>query len=110
MGFLNKYGIAIIILLGILIFFNTCGTKSKIDKLEKYVVTSQNAESSSDSINNLRNEILNEIHVLEVSKEVLYSWNSVVRTVNRPDDLMNSYDNKIKDWKDKLNQLNVNKK
>ena len=36
-----------------------------------------------------------EMEGLKSSRRTLYDWNSVVRTVNRPDDLLNQYNNTI---------------
>ena len=46
-----------------------------------------------------------EIEGLRISKRTLYDWNSIVRTVVRTDDRMNSYDNEIKKLEKKLNEI-----
>jgi hypothetical protein len=43
-----------------------------------------------------------EILGLETSRRTLYDWNAVVRTTERPDDIMNGYDKQIKDLQEKL--------
>ena len=105
MEFLKQYGILILIVIGTIINFSTCGTKSKIDRLDKKIQILTSNIQYNDSINNEIRHIEQDIANLEVSKEILYSWNSVVRTINRPDDLMNQYDQKIKLLQVRLDKL-----
>ncbi len=105
MEFLKKYGILILIVIGLLTFLSTCGSKSKIDRLDKKVQVLTSTIQYNDSLNNEIRHIEQSIATLQVSKEILYSWNSVVRTTNRPDDLMNQYDQKIKELQVRLDKL-----
>lgn len=93
MEFLKKWGILIITLLNVMIFFSTCGTKSKIEKVEKRL----NTVIYNDSIQNEINAVDREILLNETSREVVYNWNAIVRTTERPDDVMNKYNLKIKE-------------
>lgn len=106
MEFLKKWGILIITLFNVMIFFSTCGTKSKIDKLEKRF----NTVLYNDSIQGEINVIDREILLNETSREVVYNWNAVVRTVERPDDVMNKYNSKIKELEKQKEKLKNAKK
>jgi hypothetical protein len=98
---LGKYGIIMLLVFSILTFFNTCGTKSaikttnkRIDELEKR-----------DSINMEIHTIQNEISILKTSREVVYTNNKIVRTSERPDDIMNEYSKKIDELQKKLESV-----
>ena len=63
-----------------------------------------------DSINREIQAIEREISNLEIAREVVYTNNAIVRTTERPDDVMNNYNKKIKDLTEKLNKIkNVRK-
>jgi ABC-type Fe3+-hydroxamate transport system substrate-binding protein len=98
---LGKYGIIMLLVFSILTFFNTCGTKSAIKTTNKRI----DAVEQRDSLNIEIQAIEDEIISLETSKRTLYDWNKVVRTTERPDDLMNQYDNKIKELRKKLESV-----
>lgn len=108
--FLNKYGTLIIIIMSVLVFFNTCGTKSSIekvskrqDKLEKIIDTTN--VILSQKISSEKMDILLKINAIEVEREVVYTSNSIVRTVIRPDDVMNKYSKEIKELEEKLKTI-----
>ena len=106
MEFLKKWGILIITLFNVMIFFSTCGTKSRIEKVEKKF----NTVLYNDSIQSEINAIDREILLNETSREVVYNWNAIVRTTERPDDVMNNYNSKIKELeKEKEKLKNVKK-
>jgi hypothetical protein len=106
MEFLKKWGILIITLFNVMIFFSTCGTKSKIEKVEKRL----NVLLYNDSLQGEINSIDREILLNETSREVVYNWNAIVRTTERPDDVMNKYNLKIKELeKDKQTLKNAKK-
>jgi len=110
LDFLNNYGILILILLGLFIILNTCGTKGnieragrRIDKLEKTISTTDSIlalKISSDKM-----EILLKINALEIAREVVYTNNAIVRTTTRPDDVINNYNNQIKELQEKLKNV-----
>ena len=112
----NKYGIIVIICLLVLILMGTCSSNNNAKKALK---VSEKVYTKLDSINiSLKTayivsseelRLMNEIQKLQTVKQVLYDWNSVVRTVVRPDDRMNYYDLEIKKLEDQLNQLRANK-
>jgi hypothetical protein len=101
MEFLKKWGILIITFFNVMIFFSTCGTKSKIEKVEKRF----NAVLYNDSIQGEINSIDREILLNETSREVVYNWNAIVRTTERPDDVMNKYNLKIKELEKQKEKL-----
>jgi len=98
---LGKYGIIMLLVFSILTFFNTCGTKSAIKTTNKRIDELEKRDSLNIEIQAIEDEIIS----LETSKRTLYDWNKVVRTTERPDDLMNQYDNKIKELRKKLESV-----
>jgi hypothetical protein len=105
--FLNKWGLATLVVICLLTFINTCGTKSqnerngrRVDALEKVIVSLDS--TLSDKVSNEEIEILLEISALETARRVVYDNNTIVRTTKRPDDVMNEYDAKIKELRKKL--------
>ena len=110
MNFINKYGTLILIVLALLIFMNTCGTKGnierngrRIDKLEKAVSTTDSILST--KISSEKMDILLKINALEISREVVYTNNAIVRTTERPDDVINKYNVQIKELQEKLKNV-----
>ena len=110
MDFINKWGLAIIMFFTVIVFFSTCGTKSKIEKLEKKVVSLETTIHFNDSIDREIANIDREISIYETSREVVYNWNAIVRTVERPDDLMNKYNSKISELSKQKEKLKNVKK
>jgi hypothetical protein len=110
MEFINKWGLGIITFFCVMIFFSTCGTKSKIDKLEKKVNNLENTINYNDSINKEMSNIDREILLYETSREVVYNWNAIVRTTERPDDVMNKYNSKITELQKQKEKLKNVKK
>lgn len=105
--FLNKYGILILIIIGLAVFMNTCGTKGNIskngkrlDKIEKSILVTDSIISL--KISSEKMDILLKINALEIAREVVYSENAVVRQVTRPDDVINKYNTQIKELQEKL--------
>lgn len=108
--FLNKWGVAILIIMSLLIFFSTCGSKSQNERNGRRIDALEKTISSLDStlatkVSNDEIEILLEIVTLETARRVVYDNNTIVRTTKRPDDVMNEYDVKIKELRKKLNAL-----
>jgi hypothetical protein len=83
-NFLNKWGMLVLIFIALMIWMKACGIASTQSATKKEI-------KALDST--LRKEI--KIEGLKTSKRTLYDWNSVIRTVNRPDDLINEYDKQI---------------
>lgn len=100
--FMNKWGTTIMVFLGLIVFFNTCGTQGKITSLKKEVSALKEEIHYNDSIEQEIRIIENEIKMNETCRQILYDWNAVVRTVNRPDDIMNQYSQKITELQKKL--------
>jgi len=107
LNFFNKFGLLITTLLVFIIFINTCGVKGNIekngrrsDKMEKSLSNIDSIVSTKVSEDRLK--IMLEINGLEVAREVVYTNNSIVRTTQRPDDVINSYNQKIKELQNKL--------
>ena len=92
MDFIEKYGLMILVLLVVL---NTCSSGMSKKRSEKRV--SDQFDSLKTEIKVLKQELQKEIKVegLKASKRTLYDWNTVIRTTERPDDIMNRYDNEI---------------
>lgn len=108
--FLNKYGNLILIILGLLIVLNTCGTKGNIERNGRRMDKLEKAVSSTDSILSLKissekMDVLLKINALEISREIVYTNNAIVRTSERPDDVINNYNNQIKALQEKLKAI-----
>lgn len=102
---LGKYGIIMLLVFSILTFFNTCGTKGKIQQNNKRIEALEKSMVKSDSLNREIQSIEREISNLETAREVVYTNNAIVRQVTRPDDVMNDYSNRIKELQKKLDKL-----
>lgn len=90
-----------------LIYFSTCGTKGNLDRTNRRIDTVQKSIDSIDStaatkVSEQEMEIMLEIISLETARRVVYDNNTIVRTTKRPDDVMNEYDQKIKELRKKL--------
>ncbi len=108
--FLNKWGMVITIIFCMTIFFNTCGVKGNQEQLERKVKSLEQTISYQDSINKEINSIEREISMYETAREITYTTNTIIRTVQRPDDVMNEYSNKIKALQIKRDKLNAARK
>jgi predicted translin family RNA/ssDNA-binding protein len=112
-SFLNKNGMLILVIIGLITMLGTCSScggkgeaeraNRRLDKIEK---TLEKMDTTIDEkVSNEKLSILLEINALEISREVVYSNNAVVRTTARPDDLINQYNNKIKELQNKLKDV-----
>ena len=108
--FLNKWGLLIIILLLVLVKFNTCNTENHVERLEKKITSLEKHIATNDSLDREINFIERKISILETAKEVVYTNNAIIRTVKRPDDVMNDYSEKIKILQEKRDKLNATRK
>lgn len=93
-----------------LIKINTCNTQNHVEKLEKKVTSLEQNINHNDSLDREINAIEREIATLETAREVVYTNNAIVRTTTRPDDVMNSYTEKIKELQNKRKKLNATRK
>ena len=109
---LNKYLVyAIYLLLAFSLIGNvrSCGTNKENKRLRKEVTAlTEQTLTLTNAINDSfydKDELSVRLEILgyEVSKRMLYDQNAIVRTVVRPDDRMNEYDEKIKELTKKLN-------
>jgi hypothetical protein len=108
--FVNKYGILILIALVLLIFLNTCGTKGSIERNGRRIDKIEKSVSTTDSILSLKissekMDILLKINAIEIAREVVYTNNAIVRTSERPDDVINKYNSQIKELQEKLKNV-----
>lgn len=108
--FLNKYGILILIIIGLAVFMNTCGTKGviskngkRLDKIEKSIFVTDSILSL--KISSEKMDILLKINALEIAREVVYTNNAIVRTSERPDDVINKYNTQIKELQEKIKNV-----
>ena len=104
---LNKYAVYAIYALLITTLINGCnGCSSQKEnvRLRKEVdslnVTVKELKESTYDKKEL--DVRMSIEGYEISKRMLYDQNAIVRTTIRPDDRMNSYDGKIKELQEKL--------
>lgn len=77
----------------LIIFFRQCGINRDVDKINKSIKTISARVDSIPNSSEFKKEL--QISRLQLSKSILYDWNSVVRTAVRPDDRMNQYDQEI---------------
>lgn len=104
LSFLEKNFKTIVLVLFSLIMFHHCSLNGKLKQQVK--TNEQLAEKiyvlEKNDITREELEVLLEIHSLETARRVVYDNNTIVRTTQRPDDVMNQYDVKIKELKSKL--------
>lgn len=110
LDFLNKYGTLVLILLGLTIILNTCGTKGNIERTGRRIDKLEKTISITDSILSLKissdkMEILLKVNALEIAREVVYTNNAIIRTTERPDDVINKYNTQIKELQEKLKNV-----
>ena len=94
---LNKYVMYAIYGVFFLVFINTCSTRSR--NKENYKMRSE-IDTLAIQLNTLKHSIYikeeldsrMKIQGYELSKNILYDWNAVVRTKIRPDDRTKEYD------------------
>lgn len=103
----NKINIAILVV-AILIFFNTCGVKKSVKKTvvkdTKYLV--ENVDSlKTITVTQDELELMLEIISYDISYRMLYDNNLVIRTKERPDDIMNRYVEKKSDLEKSLVEI-----
>lgn len=113
-NFLNKkVSIAIwsLLALQLLFFFRGCSTNKNMtdnNKIQKELIAEVDSlkisiEQESEKDRVLLN-LLFEREGYAITKRTLFDWNSVVRTVARPDDIMNEYDKKINEINKKISE------
>lgn len=109
MNFINKYvniAIYVLIVITMLNGCNSCAGRKDVQKLKKEVdsltVAVNDLKKSTYSKKELDTRI--QIEGYEISKRMLYDNNTVVRTTQRPDDIIIGYDNKIKELRSKLHE------
>lgn len=105
--FLSKWGLIILIVFSLLTFFNTCGVKGKVDRLDKKVISLDKDNVSRDSILIIKNHIDMEIYNLKVERSVLHNMNEIVLKNIRPSERISQIDEKLDELnKQQLKQLN----
>jgi hypothetical protein len=105
--FLEKNFLLIIIILILLLFTQNCTNSRKINRLNKDLITISNSIQNIEDkkLNTLYFEKYLELNTLTYNKNILYDWNSIVRTNVRPDDKMSDYDKMIKNLRDEISKL-----
>jgi len=109
----DKLLLAILLLL-ILSTFRTCSTNSDLELVLK------TNKKQSEQITQLQTEIelkadseyldlQLEKTTIQISNHILYNWNAVIRTKERPDDIMNEYIKQLKIINIKLKEYEKNK-
>lgn len=99
--FLNEYGILITILILFVVLIDTCGLKTSIYKTNKRLDEYNSSIKTIDSTINTKISTVDLKKYLtrfgyEISKNILYDNNAIVRQITRPDDRMKWYDDEIK--------------
>jgi hypothetical protein len=106
---LRDYGIVLLVFFLMINLVQNCNQSKAISKNTKAIAVST---ARVDSINGITAEefaIMLEIQRIQTAKLVLYDWNTVVRTVVRPDDRMNEYDKEIAKLNKELETIRQNK-
>ncbi len=109
---LHKNVLYVIYIIGILTLFNFfrgCSTNKEDGRMRKQV------EALTNEIDTLREttyskkeqDIVFRIEGYRISKRVLYDENAIVRTILRPDDRMNEYDQEIEKLQKELEDLHA---
>lgn len=109
MNFFNKYAnvaIYVAVLLSLLNGCNQCAGRKDVQRLKKEVdsLTVQVTELKGSTYSKKELDTRIAIEGYEISKRMLYDNNTVVRTTQRPDDIIIGYDNKIKELRAKLHE------
>lgn len=94
---LQKTSWAIMFFMTFVIMLQTCSTRKKTDKALEMIEQIHNRVDSLPTLPQIEKQF--RIEGLEISKRMLYDNNAIVRTVIRPDDKMNEYDQEIKKLK-----------
>jgi hypothetical protein len=97
MNNLNKYVIYGFYLMFFLTTLNTCNScqQNKDNQRMRKSLDTLDVRINNHVYTKEQLDIKMEIEGLKASRRTLYDWNSVVRTVNRPDDLLNKYSEDI---------------
>lgn len=102
-NFIEKNSAYIFIAMILVSFMTQCRNNKNTNRIAEQ--NEKNRQETLNYIDSVRyvDKIEREIENIKLSKNILYDWNSVVRTKTRPDDQLNSYDKQIEE---KLNKLN----
>lgn len=85
-------------------FFNGCSNSNNIEE-NKQRIELINKRIDSNFYSKKELDLIFEIQGLKNAKRMLYHNNAIVRTKERPDDLMNEYSEKIDTLREKLKQI-----
>jgi hypothetical protein len=98
------YTLYLLLFFSFTISMRSCGTNKEVSKLKREVFELNNTIQLLNSNIYTKEEINIRMSIegYEISKRMLYDQNSIVRTVIRPDDRMNEYDEKIKELREKI--------
>jgi len=109
---MNIGQLVLLVLILFLSLFSTCNSCQTKTLLKQHI--SENHDNDSlmlDKFNNIytkaQTDVINDINNRELSKNILYDWNAVVRTAVRPDDRMNEYDTDIGNLRKYLKKLEL---
>jgi hypothetical protein len=103
--FLEDNKMIIIIVLGILLWFNSCSNNRNVESKLKHANIEAIARDSvyNNIIKELKIlEIQNQIEHLKTARRIVYDNNSIVRTTTRPDDVINNYNTEIEKLREQL--------
>jgi len=98
------YTLYLLLLFSFVATIRSCGTNKEVSKLKKEVSILNTRIQSLDSNIYTKEEINIRMSIegYEISKRMLYDQNSIIRTIIRPDDRMNEYDQKIRELREKI--------
>lgn len=93
--FLSKWGLIILIMFSLLTFFNTCGVKGKVDRLDKKVISLEKDNLARDSIRSAELIVNMEIYNLKLERSTLHNMNEIVLKNIRPAERIAEIDKEI---------------
>lgn len=105
--FIKKNFNIIIVFLMLLVLMVTCSQNSKLGKMQKNMQTIKDSTYTKTQIDKKFEvqKLNNEINGYKISYRMLYDNNSVIRTKERPDDIMNNYVTKINQLETRKNEI-----
>lgn len=105
--FLKKNFLIIVTIVMLIVMVGNCAQNREITELKNTLQSIKDSTYTRVEIDNKfeAQRIDNEIIGYEISYRMLYDNNAVVRTKERPDDIMNNYVEKIKELEKEKNEI-----
>ena len=88
-----------------MIFINTCGVKTQVERLGKKVQTLEVEINHNDSLNNIKRSIESEIYNLKIERSTLHNMNEIVLKNIRPAEKIAEIDERIDNLNKQLKNI-----